>query len=174
LTTSDPFSVVAVKAGGAALVNITLGVVLGSSWPDIGVLVAALTLGAVSYGASIVMDAYALRSLGAAREAVIFATAPFIGALLAVPILSEHLSRQDLGSGLLMAAGILLMATERHDHVHVHEFLAHDHLHVHDEHHRHEHEDDLGVTEPHSHPHRHDRLVHAHGHVSDVHHRHKH
>ena len=38
-------------------------------------LVAALLLGGVSYGFSIVLNAYALRLLGAAREAAYFATA---------------------------------------------------------------------------------------------------
>jgi drug/metabolite transporter (DMT)-like permease len=173
LTLRDPFSIVGVKTGAAATVNVTLAVALGAAIPSTAIIVAALGLGAVSYGVSIVLDAYALRALGAAREAVIFATAPFIGAVLALPVLSEALTPTDVAAGCFMAAGLGLMLSERHDHWHVHEPIVHEHAHVHDQHHRHDHEDAL-VTEPHSHVHRHGDLAHAHSHVSDIHHRHRH
>lgn len=53
----------------------------GGTLPDAPHLAAALVLGSASYGASIVLDAGALRFVGAAREAAYFATAPFVGAL---------------------------------------------------------------------------------------------
>jgi len=174
LTVRDPFVIVAIKTGVAGTVNLALAVALGASIPDAGVIVAACALGAVAYGLSIVLDAYALRLLGAAREAVIFATAPFVGAVLAVPVLDETLDWLDFAAGTVMALGIVAMLTERHDHEHVHERLEHDHVHVHDEHHQHEHSPDVSTEAPHSHLHQHGRLVHAHPHVSDVHHRHPH
>ncbi len=100
LTLRDPFSIVLVKAGSAAAVNLALAFALGAALPSALVLIGALGLGAISYGVSIVLDAYALRSLGAAREAVIFATAPFVGAIVALPLLSETLSRADPVAGL--------------------------------------------------------------------------
>jgi drug/metabolite transporter (DMT)-like permease len=174
LSIRDPFQIVAVKAGAAAVVNITLAVARGESVTGMPVLAGALVLGAFAYGFSILLDAYALRALGAAREAAMFATAPFAGAILAVPLLGDQWNLTDVVTALLMALGVRLLIGDRHEHVHTHEPLEHDHRHVHDEHHRHEHPPDVDPSEPHSHPHRHERLAHAHPHVSDVHHRHPH
>lgn len=174
LTVRDPVQVVAVKTGVAGLVNIGLALARGEVVPAIMVVAGALVLGALSYGLSILLDAYALRALGAAREAGIFATAPFVGAALSIPLLSETVSARELVAGAVMAAGIGLIVIERHEHEHLHEPFSHEHLHVHDEHHEHEHASGVFAGEPHAHIHRHGRLVHAHPHVSDVHHRHSH
>jgi len=174
LTLRDPFSIVTVKAGAAAFANLAIALALGAPLPTGLVVLGALGLGAISYGASVVLDTYALRLLGAAREAVIFATAPFVGAIVALPVLSESLSRSDVVAGVVMAAGIALMLGERHAHQHVHSPAEHEHVHTHDAHHQHEHQPEVANGEPHSHVHRHDRLVHSHGHVSDLHHRHPH
>ena len=174
LTTRDPFAIVRVKAGAAAAVNLVIATARGAEWPALAPLAAALALGALSYGVSVVLDAYALRLLGAAREAALFATAPFAGALLAVPVLSESIGAREFAAGAAMAVGVALMLAEHHEHLHAHDPLEHDHLHVHDEHHQHEHGDDVPLGSPHAHPHRHERLVHAHPHVSDLHHRHRH
>jgi drug/metabolite transporter (DMT)-like permease len=174
LTLRDPFSIVTVKAGAAAFVNLTLALALGSPVPPFVVVAGALGLGALSYGVSILLDAYALRLLGAAREAAIFASAPFVGAIVAIPVLSAALSVSDAVAGGIMAAGVALMLSEAHAHQHVHAPVEHDHVHVHDEHHQHEHKPSAADTEPHSHVHGHERLVHAHAHMSDLHHRHPH
>lgn len=42
--------------------------------------------GAAAYGLSVLLDAYALHHIGAAREAALFATGPFFGALAALPL----------------------------------------------------------------------------------------
>lgn len=174
LTLRDPFAIVRVKVGMAAVVNVTLGLVSSARFPRTPILAAAVALGAVSYGFSIVLDAYALRALGAAREAAIFATAPFIGAVVALPVLSETVSGLEVIAGFVMSIGIVLLLAERHDHMHSHEVLVHEHAHVHDEHHRHDHAPDVAFAEPHSHRHRHEAMGHAHSHVSDLHHRHRH
>jgi drug/metabolite transporter (DMT)-like permease len=174
LSIRDPFQIVAVKTGVAAVVNISLALARGESVDGWTALAAALVLGAVAYGVSIVLDAYALRMLGAAREAAVFATAPFAGAVLAIPLLGDGWNATDLVAALLMALGIALLIGDRHVHSHAHELLEHDHRHVHDEHHHHEHAPGVDPSEPHSHLHRHEPLVHTHPHVSDVHHRHPH
>jgi drug/metabolite transporter (DMT)-like permease len=174
LSVRDPFQIVTVKTGIAALVNIGLAALRGESLPSLAVLGGALLLGALAYGISILLDAYALRTLGAAREAAVFATAPFAGALLAVPLLAETWTTGDVAAALAMACGVALLVRDHHEHEHVHAPLAHDHRHVHDEHHRHHHPPGVDPTEPHSHPHEHEPLVHAHAHVSDIHHRHRH
>jgi drug/metabolite transporter (DMT)-like permease len=174
LTIRDPRSIVRVKAGVAGAVNVTLAFVIGERLPGASALAAALALGAVGYGLSVYLDALALRILGAAREAAVFAVAPFIGALVAPLVLPESLGVRELAAGVLMALGVALLLRERHEHLHRHEPLDHDHRHTHDEHHQHAHEPGITVAEPHSHQHHHDELVHTHAHVSDVHHRHPH
>ncbi len=81
-----------------------------------------------------VLDTHALRLLGAAREAAYFATAPFVGALVAIPVLGERFQALEWVAGALMVAGVLLLLRERHGHAHTHEALEHEHLHVHDAH----------------------------------------
>ena len=174
LTVRDPFSIVTVKTGVAALVNVTLALILGAGIPGASIIAGALVLGAVAFGMSVVLDAYALRLLGAARESAIFAVAPFVGALAAWPLLGEQFGVQEVVAGVIMALGVLAVLRERHEHLHEHDPLVHDHLHVHDAHHRHAHAPGTDPGEPHSHQHQHARLVHAHSHVSDVHHRHDH
>jgi hypothetical protein len=133
---------------------------------------AALLLGAVSYGASLLFYLRAQRLMGAARQAALFAAAPFAGAVLSVPLLGDRPTAADVGATALMAAGIAALLAQRHAHEHTHDALEHDHLHSHDAHHQHSH---VGpVAEPHSHPHRHEAITHVHAHVSDAHHRHPH
>lgn len=174
LSLRDPFSLVTVKTSVSAAVNLTLAFLLGAGLPSIVLTLGALGLGAISYGVSLLLDTYALRLLGAAREAVIFATAPFVGAALALPVLSETLSAAEVVAGGVMAGGIVLMLGDRHEHRHRHKSVVHEHAHVHDDHHQHEHEPGVVATALHSHVHRHARLAHAHPHVSDLHHRHPH
>ena len=174
LTVRDPRSIVRVKTGVAGTVNLVVALAIGEHFPEWSVLAAVLALGAVSYGLSVYLDALALRSLGAAREAAVFAVAPFVGALVAPLVLPESFGLQEIAAGALMACGVLLLLRERHEHVHRHHPMHHDHIHVHDEHHRHGHGPSGQLTEPHSHPHDHGELVHSHLHVSDVHHRHPH
>ncbi|MCE9673989.1 EamA family transporter [Myxococcus stipitatus] len=174
LSLKDPLALVRIKALGSGACTLALAFLTGQALPTGSILGAALVLGFASYGLSIVLDAYALRMVGAAREAAYFATAPFVGALVAVPLLGERLRLLDLLSGALMAAGVVLLLRERHGHEHTHAELEHEHLHVHDAHHQHPHPSGTDSEEPHSHPHQHEPLTHDHPHVSDLHHRHKH
>lgn len=172
LSLKDPVAVVRIKALASGTLMALVSLAARQPVPSAGIALSALVLGALSYGASIVLDMRALRLLGAAREAAYFATAPFIGAIAAVPLLGERLRPLDALAGALMASGVVLLIRERHGHTHVHEALEHDHAHVHDEHHRHDHGGP--VSEPHSHPHTHAPIAHDHPHVSDLHHRHRH
>lgn len=181
LALRDPVAVVRVKALLAGGFSLALALLTRQPWPPPGQLGAALALGSVSYGLSIVLNVRALRALGAARVAAFFATAPFVGAVLAMPLLGERPILTDAAGGLVMIAGVAWLAWARHSHAHEHHPLEHDHLHVHDEHHRHAHHDDappeshdVSPPEPHAHPHRHESLSHEHPHVSDAHHRHPH
>lgn len=175
LSLRDPFAVVRAKTLGAGAFNFALGLALsGGRLPGPGVLLAALALGCVSYGVSVVLDAYALRLVGAAREAAYFSTAPFLGALAAVLVFGDPLRWFDVAAMVVMASGVALLLRERHGHAHAHDALEHDHAHVHDAHHAHVHAPGDPSGEPHAHPHRHAPLVHDHPHVPDLHHRHRH
>jgi drug/metabolite transporter (DMT)-like permease len=174
LTLRDPFAVVRYKASFAGVFNLALGLALGGKLPPAPVIGAAMLLGSLSYGASVVLDAYALRLVGAAREAAYFATAPFVGALAAAGFLGERLGASDGMAMVLMAMGVALLLRERHGHPHAHESMEHSHGHVHDEHHQHDHASSDPPGEPHAHHHRHAPLVHDHPHVPDAHHRHDH
>ena len=110
LSFSDPVRLVQIKTAVAAPVCLTLGLAFTRSTPlHARAIVPALLLGVFSYGMSIVFDVYALRHLGAAREAAFFATAPFIGALLSMPILGESLRIADGAAGIMMSIGVLLL-----------------------------------------------------------------
>ncbi len=175
LSLRDPFAIVQVKTLVAGVVNTALGLAMvRGELPGAAAVTGALVLGSLSYGVSVVLDTYALRLVGAAREAAYFATAPFVGALASVAIVGDTLRWREAIAMVAMAAGVAALLRERHGHVHEHEPLEHEHLHEHDEHHQHLHGPNDPAGEPHSHVHRHDRLVHDHLHVPDVHHRHEH
>ena len=135
---------------------------------------AALALGVIAYGLSLVLYIHALRELGTARAGNYFSVAPFVGALAGVILWREPVNVDLLAAGALMAGGVWLHITESHEHHHVHEPMTHVHKHTHDEHHQHEHSPENPVSEPHTHPHRHERLEHSHPHYPDIHHRHPH
>lgn len=185
LSLRDPIQIATIKAAGAALPMLALALLLRQALPVLPAALALLCIGALGYGISIWLDLLALRHLGAAREAVLFSTAPFVGALFAVVVLRTPLSSPVLCAAALMAAGVALLLRERHSHWHRHEALHHDHRHRHDPrhgdpHHEHAHapEDLAGVAadQPfwHAHEHRHEPMAHEHPHVSDAHHRHGH
>jgi drug/metabolite transporter (DMT)-like permease len=175
LSAKDPFAIVRVKTLVAGVTNTLLGLWLTKGTvPQPAYVFGALLLGSLGYGASVVLDAYALRFIGAAREAAYFATAPFVGAIVSLLVLGDDLRWHDAGAMLAMALGVGFLLRERHSHFHVHDEVEHEHLHVHDEHHQHVHDSLAPTGEPHSHVHRHSQLGHEHAHVPDAHHRHRH
>ena len=169
---ADPYAIAMWKGLVAGAVNTALGLALAPGAPQAAWL-AALGVGALGYGASLVLYVLAMRHLGAARTAAHFGTAPFFGALLAVALLGEPVTGVLIGAFALTLAGTWLALSERHQHAHRHEPLEHEHRHVHDAHHAHVHRGDEGA-EPHSHPHRHEPMRHSHPHFPDPHHGHRH
>jgi drug/metabolite transporter (DMT)-like permease len=169
---ADPYAIAMWKGLVAGGVNTVIGLALARSAPDASWF-AALGVGAVGYGASLVLYVLAQRHLGAARAAAHFGTAPFFGAALGIAFLGEPLTGVVAAAFAFTAAGTWLVLSERHAHEHEHEAMEHEHRHVHDGHHRHAHRGDEG-PEPHSHPHRHVPMRHRHAHFPDLHHRHRH
>jgi hypothetical protein len=147
---------------------------LGQRLPNALHLVSAGAIGLTGYGISLVAFVLALRHLGAARTGAYFSTAPFVGAALSLLLLREVPSVSFWVAGALMALGVWLHVSERHEHEHSHEWLEHEHLHSHDAHHQHAHDFAWDGREPHAHPHKHEPLIHSHPHYPDLHHRHAH
>ncbi len=172
LALRDPVALVRVKSLVAGGVNLALALAAGEALPRPWAIAGVLATGVAGYGASLVLHILAMRALGAARQAALFATAPFAGAVASIPLLGERPSLREAAAGAAMAVGVATILRGRHRHEHEHDALLHEHVHVHDEHHLHEH--DGPGDEPHSHVHVHASLVHDHPHLPDAHHRHRH
>lgn len=174
VSAGDPVQIAAAKGLVAGSVNLTIGLLVGAALPALRIVTLAALVGFVGYGVSLTLFVVALRHIGTARTGAYFSLAPFVGALISLVILRDHLTYQFLIAAGLMALGVWLHLTERHEHEHKHEAIEHEHRHVHDAHHQHEHDKTAPLGEPHSHPHRHERMVHSHHHYPDIHHRHAH
>lgn len=174
---SDASWIAMVKGLAAGSTNLALALSLGATWPAPTVVIAAAAVGFASYGASLALFVVGLRELGTARTGAYFSVAPFFGAVLAIVLLGEAVTMPLLVAGALMAVGVALHLTERHEHRHAHGAMEHSHEHVHgagDSHHDHEHVPPVAPGTRHAHAHRHEPLVHSHPHFPDAHHRHEH
>jgi len=158
----------------AGTTNLILALAIGVSLPGWSMTIAAMVIGLLGYGVSLVLFVMALRGLGAARTGAYFSTAPFIGATIAIATFHESASMAFWAAAALMAAGVWLHLTERHEHEHTHEELVHTHSHRHDSHHQHAHAFAWDGREPHTHAHRHEPRTHFHPHYPDIHHQHRH
>lgn len=174
ISASDALFVAGTKGLVAGGVNLALARALGAPLPAWPLTAAAMTVGLLGYGVSLVLFVRALRNLGTSRTGAYFSTAPFIGAALSIVLLDEPTSPSFWLAAGLMGIGVWLHLTESHEHEHQHEALTHTHSHVHDAHHQHRHPFPWDGREPHSHPHTHAPLRHAHPHFPDIHHRHPH
>ena len=162
----EPAMIVMIKGFIAGVFSLFLGYAIGEPLPSPAIIPAALIIGCAGYGFSIFFVIRSLRVLGSARTGALFASAPFIGLLISLPIPGEGPGIQILPSLPLMALGAWLIATEEHGHPHLHSLLRHDHRHRHDDgHHVHEHEGETPGVE-HAHPHLHKPEIHLHPHTS--------
>jgi drug/metabolite transporter (DMT)-like permease len=174
LSAADPLEIATIKGLVAGAINIGLALARGAVLPEPSMIAAAGVVGLFGYGCSIALFVVALRHIGTARTGAYFSTAPFLGALVAVVWLAEPVTLQLLLAGGLMAVGVWLHLTERHEHMHEHQPMAHAHYHEHDLHHQHEHESSVDPRGPHTHRHVHSGMRHSHAHFPDAHHDHRH
>lgn len=170
----SPPQITLAKGVVAGVVNLVFGLLFASSaGVEPGSALAALTIGALGYGASITLWVTGARDLGAARGQVIFAAAPFIGTAVAWVVLGDAVTLAQVVAVPLAVVGVGLSLSSDHEHRHVHEPVVHEHEHRHDDgHHTHVH--NPPVTGRHTHRHAHTAVVHTHPHVPDLHHRHLH
>lgn len=170
---NDAAWIATVKGLSAGTVNLLLALWGGSVLPSAPALASGLVLGLAAYGISLALFVVGLRHLGTARTGAYFSVAPFFGAALAVVALAEPVTPTLLVAGALMALGVWLHLTERHEHLHEHKALEHEHEHEHDLHHEHHPPGEIHPAR-HTHRHRHTPMTHAHEHFPDEHHRHSH
>lgn len=163
-----------VKGVVAGAFNLIVGIWLERNvWPASSVT-AALLVGAVCYGLSLVLHIAGAQYLGAARAQTVFGTAPFWGVGLSWGLLSDPWSLQQGFACILMVGALWLMRNEEHGHAHIHMPVAHTHPHRHDDgHHEHGHGEEVKEGW-HTHAHAHGAVAHEHGHTPDLHHRHDH
>jgi drug/metabolite transporter (DMT)-like permease len=162
------------KGSIAGTVNLGLGLLIGSFTANAIHVAGGLSLGAISYGLSIVLYITSAQHLGATRAQLIFSSAPFFGLGLSL-LLGEQLSLYQGGAFLLFLGSVYLLFNESHSHSHHHQPFTHMHMHYHpDEHHTHEHSPNADVAYKHNHAHEHSELAHSHPHWPDLHHRHEH
>ncbi|MBU4336938.1 MAG: DMT family transporter [Actinobacteria bacterium] len=171
---TDATWLAAVKGAVAGPTNLVVALALGARLPGAATTAAALVLGLLAYGVSLVLFIVALRHVGTARAGAYFSIAPFFGAVLAVA-LGEPVTYQLVVAGALMAFGAWLHLSERHGHQHTHEAVTHDHQHGHDDgHHDHSHPEAVPAGVSHRHLHTHEAVTHTHEHYPDAHHDHSH
>jgi len=171
---SDPVQIAMIKGLVAGPASLAIGYATGSAMPPLATVGLGAVTGFLGYGVSLVLFVLALRHLGTARTGAYFSIAPFIGAVVSIPLFGEAVTLRLFSAGALMAFGVWLHLSERHEHDHEHPEAAHEHRHSHDEHHDHAHDDSIDPAQPHSHWHRHKPLRHAHPHTPDSHHQHSH
>lgn len=162
------------KGWSAGIFNVALSLFLFRSQVTVLQVSGALVIGALSYGASLVLFIHALREIGSARTSTWFAAGPFIGAILSVILLGERPPGEYWIAALIMFSGMLFLYGEAHRHTHSHDRRAHSHPHADDEHHFHEHGEEQYAEGKHDHLHVHEPITHAHAHWPDIHHRHIH
>ncbi|HEY4607638.1 MAG TPA: DMT family transporter [Ilumatobacteraceae bacterium] len=169
LDSYTPSHITLVKGLVAGTVNLMLGIALAGA-PALGYMLAALAIGMIGYGLSITMWITGARLVGAARGQVIFALAPFIGALLAWPVNGDRITTTTIVAFTVSLVGVLIVATSHHRHLHTHDSIEHAHpIDADDPHHRPGAIAVLAGTQ-----HRHLAITHEHEHLPDIHHRHGH
>jgi drug/metabolite transporter (DMT)-like permease len=113
LSARDPLVVVRYKGLCAGAASLAAGLALGAPLPPWRTVGIAVAIGALAYGLSLALFVRALRELGAARTGMLFATAPFAGALLAIALLHDPPTRALGAAAALMAVGVAVLVTEK-------------------------------------------------------------
>lgn len=154
-------------------VNLTLATYLPGEAPLLRDALLVMLVGALGYGASLVLYVSSARELGATRSQLVFSTAPAWGLVLAWAAFQEPVFGTQLLAAAIMLVALWLYNREKHAHFHTHEALLHTHWHTHDDGH-HDHGHDSAQAGWHNHEHEHSAQGHAHPHLPDLHHRHRH
>lgn len=114
----DPLRIAMIKGAGAAPLSFALSWAWHgrppweSAWTGHSLSLVVVS-GFLGYGLGLACMVRALRELGAARTGALFATAPFISALVTLPVLGERPTAAVAVAGALMALGAAALVRER-------------------------------------------------------------
>ena len=109
---ADALFIAGLKGLVAGIANTAIAFALGArlpAWPIVG---AAMGVGLLGYGISLVLFVLALRGVGSARTGAYFSTAPFIGAAIAIGVFGEPAAWTFWAAAALMGAGVWLHLSE--------------------------------------------------------------
>lgn len=160
------------KGAFAGAVTIPIGWFLGGQ-ASMSQTLAALAIGGLGYGVSLVLYVAGAQQLGATRSQLVFSTAPLFGLAVAWGVFGESIGLEHFIAIGIMATALWILHLESHEHEHHHELQEHTHWHRHDDGH-HDHPSDGPASTWHQHRHSHEALTHRHAHSPDLHHRHSH
>lgn len=109
LSEKDPMQIVTVKGLGSGAGALAVALAAGDALPGPVDVAAALLLGFVAYGLSILFYVYAQRGIGAARTSAYYAVNPFVGALLSLALFRTVPAPTFLAALALMVLGTWLV-----------------------------------------------------------------
>ena len=112
LSSKNPLEIVVIKGFGSGAGALIVALLQGERFAHWSATLAALLLGFVAYGLSILFYIYAQRDLGAAKTSTYYALAPFIGAVLSLLLFREVPSLSFLLALAIMIAGTYLASTD--------------------------------------------------------------
>ncbi len=139
IVTLEPSRVAQLKGLVAGAINLLLLLAVRGSLPPWPSALAALVVGALSYGVSLVLYVQALRYLGSTRTSAYFGAGPFFAAVLSLAVARSYPTLALLAAAGFMVVGTALMVSEQHVHEHEHDGVTHIHWHLPDAEHRHGH-----------------------------------
>jgi drug/metabolite transporter (DMT)-like permease len=108
-----PAQITFVKGLVAAAVNLAAALLLEPPAFHAPALLQGLLVGALGYGASLLLYVAGARQLGATRSQLLFSTAPIWGLAVAWSFAGEPLHTVQLGAGALMALALLLVPSSK-------------------------------------------------------------
>ncbi|MHB1314201.1 MAG: DMT family transporter [Christensenellales bacterium] len=109
----NPLQITVIKGLFSGSGALAIAVFLGETAASLPSILAALALGFVSFGLSIVFYIRAQRTLGAAKTSAYYAVAPFIGVFLSLVIFCQLPSPVFLLALLIMVVGVYFASTEK-------------------------------------------------------------
>lgn len=112
VSASDALFIAGLKGLVAGVVNTAIAFALGARLPTWPIAGAAMGVGLLGYGISLVLFVLALRGVGSARTGAYFSTAPFIGAAIAIGVFGEPSAWTFWAAAALMGLGVWLHLTE--------------------------------------------------------------
>ncbi|MEY2467943.1 MAG: hypothetical protein QOF21_641, partial [Actinomycetota bacterium] len=102
----------------AGSTNLLIAFATHASFPSGRGTLGALAIGVAGYGVSITLWIRGAREVGAARGQLVFAAAPFAGAVIAWTVFSDPITPHHVLALLVAAAGILAVVNSGHEHRH--------------------------------------------------------